>query len=82
MGKIKFFVGVGLFLAVSVFCSSSKSMARSMDNSDVPAKAIIDFKTGDEKAVISPKYNCDPKMLIPGNPYIDPKFLLDLLPKK
>ncbi len=37
-------------------------------------------KTIDEKLFIFPNYNCDPKMLIPGNPDIDLKFLVKQLP--
>jgi len=38
------------------------------------------YKNIDEKFLIEPKYNCDPKMIIPGDPSIDPKFILDEIP--
>lgn len=40
----------------------------------------LDKKTLDKKTFISPNYNCDPKMLIQGNPDIDPRFLVKQLP--
>lgn len=30
----------------------------------------------DDKMLVSPKYNCDPGMLVPADPNIDPGFLL------
>lgn len=38
--------------------------------------------TDDSGFLVNPKYNCDPKMLIPGNAGIDPKFLVKPKPHR
>lgn len=40
------------------------------------AKNAAISNTNDSGIFVNPKYNCDPRMLLPGNPDIDPKFLV------
>jgi len=82
MKKIKILWSIILIITTSFICSPSKSIAESYYSENEPDNAAGSLKANDEGMLISPRYNCDPKMLIQGNPDIDPKFLLELLPKK
>jgi len=83
--KIKLLLCIVVCAAVSLFCPP-KSEAGTYAGSKLPDKrAGAGGDSGSDSAdpnqgrfSISPKYNCDPKMLIPGNPQIDPGFLIEL----
>lgn len=82
MKKIKILWSVILIITLSFICSPSKSIAKSYDSANEPDKIANSLNAKDGKMLVSPKYNCDPKMLIPGNPDIDLKFLINPLPEK
>ena len=82
----KVFFIVALIIVVSTICSSGEAIAESMDNStgldkyeDLTADTPIEKEIpGDssEKTALQSHYNCDPKMLIQGDPEIDPRMLI------
>ena len=82
MKKIKVFWYVSLIIALGLICPPSKGNAEPYNGANESGNVAGSIKTDGKKMLISPKHNCDPKMLIPGNPDIDPKFLVKLLPKK
>lgn len=71
-------------------CSSTISIGKSQNFTNKPdeatgSSAMSDednnaaaCKINDDGILVLPKYNCDPHMLIPGNPNIDPHFLVKL----
>ncbi len=79
MKKIKFLLSVSII--ITCIYLPSICIAKSSYGTYMFDKSSIN-KTLDDKMHINPKYNCDPKMLIPANPDIDPKFLVKSLPSK
>lgn len=77
MKKVKFILGVFLITTFVSICLPSKTIALSNDSTNKANKTVSNFEVPDEKVNIYREYNCDPKMLIPGNPNIDPKMLIN-----
>lgn len=80
MKKSRLLWNVVLITTICSICWPSNSIARSSDDINKPGETANRSPANDEKMLINPKYNCDPKMIIPGNPDIDPNFLLKHLP--
>lgn len=75
------FCNIILTIIMILTFSQSTGIAKSLDNNTHESDSAVQRdKANDGKMVITPKYNCDPHMLIPGNPDIDPKFSLKRLP--
>jgi len=81
-----------VFTIIIGTCSSTISMGKSQTFTDKPdevtEKSIMSYegnnaaacKVNDDGIFVIPEYNCDSHMLIPGNPNIDPDFLVKLKP--
>ena len=82
-----------IFFAITIgTCSSTISIGKSQNFTNKPAEVTASsvmsdeannaavYKVNDDGILVLPKYNCDPHMLIPGNPNIDPRFLVKLKP--
>lgn len=90
MRKIKYLSVAVFIIAISAINLPAKSIAKTIRYSEEnnisstatnkPNESTNIEKTNDEKFLIYPKYNCDPKILIPGDPNIDPKFVLNESP--
>lgn len=65
MRIMKYLLSLILIFSICFICSPSESVA----------------KTTDVNMFVHQKLNCDPKMLIKGNPNIDPGILLNSQPK-
>lgn len=67
-------------LAASVFLICPQPQATAISNHNLQKAAAPASEVPDPTAGMPEKYNCDPKMLISGNPDIDPGMLIPAKP--
>jgi hypothetical protein len=80
MGNGKSLLIAALVISMNFINSPSKSTDKPNHGSNIPYMEKDSFNSVDERMFVYPKRNCDPKMLIPCNPNIDPGFILKKLP--